>query len=194
MSGFTWVPFYMEFAGKLLTYQSNRPAMVQKIIKAYAQAELKMPRLDSTDIPEDMDPFTVFGLFNKNMKDENRIALCRALGSLFGIGTAVPSDFDGVPVLNPLNVTFYRFVGDPDRGERDVDNLWTCFAAALAYADHPDEDNRQAFVHAYDAVKDLKGNRWKLTMGLFWVRPYAYLNLDSRNRWFLSGRCFILMG
>lgn len=51
MSGFTWVPFYMEFAGKLLTYQFDRPAMVQKVIKAYAQAELKMPRLDSTDIP-----------------------------------------------------------------------------------------------------------------------------------------------
>lgn len=71
MSGFTWVPFYMEFAGKLLTYQFDRPAMVQKVIKAYAQAELKMPRLDSTDIPVDMDPFTVLGLFNKNMKDES---------------------------------------------------------------------------------------------------------------------------
>lgn len=187
MSGFTWVPFYMEFAGKLLTYQFERPAMVQKIIKAYAQAELKMPRLDSTDIPADMDPFTVFGLFNKNMKDENRIALCRALGSLFGVGATVPSDFDGVPLLNPLNATFYRFTGDSDRGDRDVDMLWTCFATALAYADHPDEESRQAFVHAFDTVKDLKGNRWKLTMGLFWVRPYAYLNLDSRNRWFLSG-------
>lgn len=80
-----------------------------------------------------------------------------------------PSDFDGVPLLNPLNATFYRFTGDSDRGERDVDNLWTCFAAALAYADHTDENSRRTFVHAYDAVRDLKGNRWKLTMGLFWA-------------------------
>ena len=31
--------------------------------------------------------------------------------------------FDGIPVLNNLNATFYRFVGDPDRGEHDIDNI-----------------------------------------------------------------------
>lgn len=61
MSGFTWVPFYMEFAGKLLTYQFDRPAMVQKVIKAYAQAELKMPRLDSTDHSRGYGPVHRFG-------------------------------------------------------------------------------------------------------------------------------------
>ena len=187
MSDFTWVPFYTEFADKLLAYRTSRPSMIEKVVKAYEQTGMNLPKLDSIEVPTDMDPFTVFGLFNKSMKDENRIALCKAMKELFSVGAAAPSDFDGIPVLNPLNATFYRFTGDPDRGEHDVENLWVCFAAAMAYADHSDENTRQNFIQAYDAVKDLKGNRWKLTMGLYWIRPHTYLSLDSRNRWFLTG-------
>lgn len=188
MSDFTWVPFYMEFADKLLAYRASRPSMIEKVVRAYEQTGMNLPKLDSTEVPTDMDPFTVFGLFNKSMKGENRIALCKAMKELFSVSAAVPSDFDGIPVLNPLNATFYRFTGDPDRGEHDVENLWACFAAALAYADHPSENTEKVFIQAYDAVKDLKGNRWKLTMGLYWVRPSVYLSLDSRNRWFLTGK------
>lgn len=187
MANMTWVPFFMELADKLLAYQSDRQALVAQILSAYDHSGVSRPRLDSMDVPADMDPFTVFGLFNKNMKAENRISLCAAIRELLSLEAPVPSGFDGVPVLNPLNATFYRFTGDPDRGEHDVENLWACFAAALTYADHPDEHTRQDFIHAYNAVKDLKGNRWKLTMGLYWIRPYSYLSLDSRNRWFLTG-------
>lgn len=187
MSNFTWVPFYMEYADKLLAYRTSRPSMIEKVVRAYEQTGMSLPKLDSTEVPSDMDPFTVFGLFNKSMRDENRIALCKAIKELFSVSADVPSDFDGIPVLNPLNATFYRFIGDLDRGEHDVENLWSCFAAALANADHPNENTNRNFIQAYDAVKDLKGNRWKLTMGLYWIRPYVYLSLDSRNRWFLTG-------
>ena len=27
--------------------------------------------------------------------------------------------------------------------------------------------------------------RWNITMGLYWIRPYEFINLDSRNRWFI---------
>ena len=26
-------------------------------------------------------------------------------------------------------------------------------------------------------------------MGLYWIRPYTYLNLDSRTRWFIQNYC-----
>lgn len=89
-------------------------------------------------------------------------------------------------MLNNLNGTFYRFVGDPDRDERDTDNLWRVFAAAISYADNNSAVNLEVFNTAFDVVKDLKGNRWKLTMGLYWVRPMQYINLDSRNRGLLE--------
>jgi len=40
-------------------------------------------------------------------------------------------------------------------------------------------------VSAYDVVLAQRGVKWNLTMGLFWIRPFVYLNLDSRNRWFI---------
>lgn len=186
MSNYTWVPFYTELANTLLAYRDNRNDMISKVVAAYDQAKIKMPKMDSTDIPVDMDPFTVFGLFSKSMKDANRIALCSALKTLFDIKAAAPSGFDGVPVLNPLNATFYRFTDDPDRGEKDIDNLWDCFTYAIAFADNPCTDTEVDFVVSYNTVKDLKGNRWKLTMALYWIRPYFFLSLDSRNRWFLT--------
>lgn len=186
MSNYTWVPFYTELADAISHYQTDRTTLVNMVQRIYTMANVKMPKLDSTDVPKDMDPFTVFGIFNKTIKASNRIALCKELKELFRLNSSVPSDFDGIPVLNPLNATFYRFTGEPERGEQDVDALWNCFEAALQYADQSDEASREAFIRAYDAAKDLKGNRWKLTMGLYWARPHTYLSLDSRNRWFLT--------
>lgn len=186
MSNYTWIPFHTELADVMLTYRNSRTDMIRKVILTYQKAGIKMPKLDSADVPVDMDPFTVFGIFCKGMKESNRIALCKAIKEVFAVKAAAPSDFNGIPVLNPLNATFYRFADDPDRGANDIDGLWACFAATIDYADHPSKSTKAAFVQAYDRVKDLKGNRWKLTMGLYWVRPYAYLSLDSRNRWFLT--------
>lgn len=58
--------------------------------------------------------------------------------------------------------------------------------AALEYADNEREETERRFIDAYDRVKDFKGNKWKLSMGLFWIRPRFFLNLDSRNRWYLG--------
>ena len=67
--------------------------------------------------------------------------------------------------------------------------LITCgvlFEVALALADNDTEDNRQKFSEAYDKVHDQLCIRWNITMGLYWIRPYTFINLDSRNRWFIA--------
>jgi 5-methylcytosine-specific restriction enzyme B len=181
-----WVAFYTELAKKLQGYISNRITLIEKIQHIYQSLNIKAPRLDSGETVIDIDPFTVFGLFNKGVTDTNRIAFLNGLSDAFSISAAVPEHFDGVPVLNNLNATYYRFSDDPERGKRDIDHLWELFIAALRFADTPSSENRNAFIGAFNEVKDLKGNRWKLTMGLYWVRPYTYINLDSRNRWFLK--------
>ena len=28
--------------------------------------------------------------------------------------------------------------------------------------------------------------KWNITMGLYWVRPYTFINLDSTNRAFIT--------
>lgn len=93
-----------------------------------------------------------------------------------------PGGFEGLPVLNNLNATFYAFSNDKRRGESDVENLWEVFEAALALGDDDTEANRLAFTKTYDSTLGQFGLGWKLTMGLYWVRPYAFISLDSHNR------------
>ena len=184
----SWVEFYSAFATKLLDFAKDRKVLIAKLQSVYKSIGIKFPKVDSSDTVADIDPFTIFGLFNKGITDANRIAILNGVAKEFAIDATVPVTFDGIPVLNNLNATFYRFVGDPYRGEHDIDNLWGVFDAAIAYADSTTTLNQEAFISAYDLVKDLKGNRWKLTMGLYWVRPMRYVNLDSRNRWFIENQ------
>ncbi|MGI6298464.1 MAG: AAA family ATPase [Saccharofermentanales bacterium] len=184
-----WVEFYTKFAIKLLTFKHDRKALIKKLITVFQITGLKLPKLEHDGKVIDIDPFTVFGLFNKGITEGNRIRLIKGMAFEFSIEAKIPVSFTGIPVLNNLNATFYRF-GD-DRGPDDIDNLWNLFETAINYADYNSNKNRQFFIKAFDSVKDLKGNRWKLTMGLFWIRPYNYINLDSRNRWFINNRARI---
>lgn len=183
---YDWCGFYQALANALRPYRDERILLIQKVISVFSAAGIKTPTLDSVDPPVDIDPFTVFGLFNKGITQENRLSIIDGLAREFEVKHPVPTDFSGVPVLNNQNATFYRFSNDPDRGEGDVDGLWDLFGAALDCADNPSPENDEAFTRSFDAVKDLKGNKWKITMGVYWVRPFSYLSLDSRNRWYIK--------
>ena len=183
---FTWIGFYTELADRLLDYRDNRPQLIGRLKKAYDSNNLKFPKLDSTEEPVDIDPYTVFGLFNKGITETNRKKIIAALAEELGIKAACPDDFDGIPVLNNLNATFYAFTGDSRRGNHDIDNLWRVFEAELALAMNDNDSNRTAFAEAFSAAVGQFGLGWKLTMGLYWARPLLFINMDSRNRWYLG--------
>lgn len=181
---YDWIEFYTEFATKLLPFKTDRKALIQKINAVYDAVGFSVPKLESGNEIIDIDPFTIFGTFNKGITYANRIAILNGIASEFGIAAIVPSNFDGIPVLNNLKATFYGFKND--RKANDIDNLWSLFEVALALADNDTEDNRQKFFEAYDKVHDQFCIRWNITMGLYWIRPYTFINLDSRNRWFIA--------
>lgn len=180
MDNFTWIDFYMEFADKLRTYVDDRKSLINKIIYIYDSINVKLPTLEKDGNIIDIDPFTVFGLFNKHITNENRINLLNAFAKEFSVKSIVPNKFDGIPVLNNQRSTYYWFMGE--RGEYDIDNLWKVFLAALDYSDKNSEENKSLFVKYYDAAIMQKGVKWNLTIGLYWIRPFNYLNLDSKNR------------
>lgn len=181
---YDWIDFYTEFATKLLPFKTDRKTLIQKIYAVYNMAEMSVPKLESGDEIIDIDPFTIFGTFNKGITNANRIAILNGIASEFGIVTNVPSNFDGIPVLNNLKATFYGFKDDRKAG--DIDNLWRLFETALVLADNDTADNRRKFSDVYDVVHDQLCIRWNMTMGLYWIRPYSFINLDSRNRWFIA--------
>ena len=181
---FEWIDFYSEFATKLLLFKNDRKALIERINDVYTAINMQVPKLESGGDIIDIDPFTIFGLFNKGITNSNRIAIIRSIANVFGIEAKVPNNFDGIPVLNNLKATFYAF--KEDRKADDIDNIWNVFEAALRLADNDTEQNRKEFSKWYDLVHDQRCIRWNITMGLYWIRPYTYINLDSRNRWYIS--------
>lgn len=182
---FTWISFYKELSDKLLTYRDRRDDLINKLATVYESIGMSLPKLEADEL-QDIDPFTVFGLFNKGITDANRQKIIAGIAEVFDIGADQPTDFEGIPVLNNLNATFYAFSGDDRRGENDIDNLWHVFEAELALAADDNEETRKAFVEAFDTAVIQFTLGWKLTMGLYWARPYNFISLDSRNRWFMA--------
>lgn len=182
---FVWVDFYKKFAGKLLAYKNNREELVKKVKAIYAETGINMPTLEWNNEIKDIDPFTVFGLFNKSsMRKANRIKILTVIKDLFNVSSVVPTSFESIPVLNNLNATFYYF--NDARGENDIDDLWNLFESAMIYSKNPSEDNKDIVCKHFDLVINKKGNaNSKITMGLYWISPNAFLNLDSRNEWYI---------
>ena len=178
MNGFAWTEFYSEFASLVLDFENDREKLIEKIKQIYTNTKIKLPTLEKGNNIVDIDPFTIFGLFNKGISNENRIAILTQIKDLFDVPAEVPSDFDGIPVLNNMSATFYHFIGD--RGTNDIDNLWKLFRCALNYADM--QEAQDDFVNAFNLVVEQKGVSWNITMGLYWIRPFTFINLDARNR------------
>lgn len=179
----TWVAFYSEFAGKLLLYANDRKALIEKVKAAYTANKMPLPTLEKNNDIIDIDPFTVFGLFNKRIKDANRITILHGFAKVFSVNAPVPESFNGVPVLYNQKAAFYSFIGD--RKETDIETLWEVFMSAMEYAETHSENSKTALIKAYDAALLQKGIEWNLTMALYWIRPYEYINLDSNNRSYL---------
>ena len=180
----TWTDFYQEFADVLLTYKNKRTLLINKVKEVFQNIDLPMPTLEKDNNIVDIDPFTIFGTFNKGLKDENRFKIIKSIKSVFNIKADIPKDFNGIPLVNNMGATFYYFVDD--RGKSDIDDLWNLFEVAIEYSnDMPLNEKYSKFNDLYNNVSKKKGIKSKLSMGLFWIRPFSYISLDSRNTQFL---------
>lgn len=180
-----WTDFYMEFADKLLEYKNNRHELINKIQKIFNELDMILPTLERDEYgkdidPFDIDPFTIFALFNKQISAETKINILHQIKKEFSLKNKAPITFHGIAVVNNLKATFYWF--SDKRGENDLDNLWKLYELALNYSD----DNKQKFIEVYDKVLNQQGIKWNISMGLNWIRPFVFINLDQNNRNFLS--------
>lgn len=180
---FSWEPFYRELAHKLLEYKNNRNELVTIVKRSFNDNSISMPKMENGEL-FDIDPFTVLGIFNRQLSPEKRILLATSLANYVGVNETVPTKFDGVPILNNQNATFYYFVGERD--DKDIDDLWNLFEYSIKYSEEQSQYNKEQFIKYFDLCVNKKGNgNGKITMALFWVNPSFYLNLDNRNAWYI---------
>lgn len=171
---FEWTNFYMEFANELLKYKDNRKELIEKMKLILI---ISFPQMDN------IDPFTIFGLINKGYTEQNKIAIIQSIKDKFKIECEIPRGFYGIPASNPTNAYFFNPNGNSI--ENEINSLWELFEVAINYADNNTSENRQKFIEKYDAI-NIKGTKFKLTMGLFWIRPFRYINLDDTNKEFIK--------
>ena len=154
---FSWIPFYKELAEKLLDYKNRRNELVDFIyaedgLKDFSNAlhlENKEQKID------DIDPFSIFGLFNSGKKkEETRIAILEKIKKYFNISAALPSDFDGIPVLNYARSFFY----DWNDLHNSCNELWDCY----------EEFVKNNSPEKYINFRNIKVRPAESTMPLFW--------------------------
>lgn len=178
---FKWTRFYEALADALSRYHSDRRDLTEFVLKLADKHELSY--IKGKEI-EDIDPFTVMGIFNRGMTDENRRKLAAEIAAFLNVEEAAPVSFEAIPILN--NQKSWFFWGKGAREDDDIDNLWSLFDAAKKYADDTEGEETEDFIKAYDQVASQKGIRWNLTMGLYWIRPWFYPTLESQSQDYLS--------
>jgi 5-methylcytosine-specific restriction protein B len=186
---FIWTPFYEELATALLAYKGRR----RELLSALQDLQTRHGTLNYlTDKDEngmsmpldDICPFTVFGTFNRGITNAKRTALAADWAKILDVSTPPPVSFDAIPVLNNQNSWFFAY--KIDRPDGDIDALWDAFEAALSLADSSEDQARIRFAEAYDRARSIHGVGGKLSMGLFWIRPWNFLPLDGQSRSYLK--------
>lgn len=178
---FTWIPLYKELAKALLRYKDNRKPLVDWIYSDLG----KITRSDGKPLVDylhqkdhsriiDIDPFSVFGIFNRSVTWTNRTELLKMFKEHFGLSAEVPTDFDGIPILDARNSFFFSWEDDNDRR---IKGQWALYEKVV---------NGQECEQEFNQVIENGMAKYSLTMTLFWIAPDRFLALDSRNRNYLE--------
>ena len=170
-------PYYKEFAQRLTQFQKDRKRLLNLIYDNRDEllAKYLHDQGGEGDLLEDIDPFTVFGLFNRGIKHENRINSAKLFKNILDIKVDIPKDFEGIPVLNNQKSHFFGFRSH--RGKNDIQNLWNLFIKVV---------NDENFEEEYNTVIKQFIIKVNITMGLFWIRPEKFLAFDRTNRQYLK--------
>jgi len=182
---FTWIDIYQELATALLVCQDKQPeliAFLEDLRKQdYVISSLQDKNRDGERfLLKEIDPFTFIGVFNRGIRDEQRIAILAQVKQHFQLRSPVPMDFSGIPVLNNMKSWFFPY--QSERGGGHIQMLWRIFQLALL--ENPLQD--PLFLKTFDEALSSRGVNINLTMGLFWIRPNTFLSLDSVNRTYLG--------
>lgn len=170
---FSWIPFYQELAEKLLKYKDKREDLVQ-FVYSLGDCSSFIKKDDGSEV-EDIDPFTVFAVFNRQIGDAKRVKIAKSFKDYFSVLAEVPDDFLGIPVMNnQKSAFFYR-----QTSSEQIPLLWDLFEAEL-------NDDKSNLVVAFDSLQKFHGIKWNLTIGMYWIRPYSYMPLDELSRNYLS--------
>lgn len=171
-NSYQWIAFYETLADKLLEYKDKRNELFDLMKKMASQQQLmSYLHFENEDWWEprkhQIDPFSVIGVINRGLTDTNRNLLAEAFAESFDIKVPVPTEFNGIPLLNNLNSFF-----------SSIDEVWDLFIYALKFS--KTKSFTEEFKTAFENAVSKNGLAY-ITMGLYWIRPNVFMPLDTNS-------------
>lgn len=178
---FTWIPLYQELARELVHWQNRQGDLLAFLETLRRDGFVITPLNDKNKAGiryplKEIDPFTFFGVFNRRIQYDQRIHILARVKQFFKLKSDLPEDLNGIPILD--NRKSWFFTTKATRGAEDIAKLWRVFELALKKSPL----KSRVFLKAFDEAMKVKGANVNLTMGLFWINPHTFINLDETNR------------
>lgn len=175
---FTWIPFYKELSQKLLQFRNDRKPLVDFVYSELSTVGSKSLvdyiHMEDGSKVKDIDPFSVFAIFNRSLKIENKIAFLQKFKDKFNLESEIPTDFDGIPTVNSQRAFFFNWA---EKNAESIQNFWDLYEGIVLEKD---------ISHQFDKMVNKWISQYSLTMILYWIAPDKYINLDGKNRLYLS--------
>lgn len=177
-SDYSWVKFYPAAAQKLCGYENKREELLNWLYRTLPSETTYLHNPEGEHLT-DIDPFSVFGIFNRHISQEKKSETAQAFKTLLKLEEAVPSDFRGVSPLSNENSMFFSFKDAEIK--KDIQNLWDLFVGICQKHSNVGVLFDTMTTHQY-------GIKFNLTMAMYWISPTQYFPLDKPSRIYLNAR------
>jgi len=165
MSSFSWVKIYKVIADKIK--EKNTEDLINLLKDCNnCQTNYLKNKKSKNDEWIKLDLFTFFGSFNRAGFESRKKILSHIIGKLKLNEKQIPSDFDGIPVMENRNSFFYWAEDENKSG--DLETLNNLFKNAVGDNNNISEN--------FNKCLEISGiGLSKLTTGLFWINPEKFM-------------------
>ena len=140
--------------------------------------DLLMPSLVDR-LSNDIDPFTLFAMFTREIRPDRKIRIMKEFKSEFKMEADVPFQNPIVPTANNRSVGFFSGY---DGIKGDINILWDVLEFVEGLDPFDESTDQEQLIRLIDASLNIGGVAMsKVTMGLYWTNPYNFLHIKTIN-------------
>jgi len=171
---FSWVAIYKEIVEKI---KDKTTEDLKNLLSSCEDCQTSYLKKDKGNFIN-LDYFTFFGSFNRDVRFENRIKILEHLKKELKLKPALATDFDGIPTMNNINSYFYR--ADNLEKADDLKKLNELFEIAIS-------DDKKNLEDKFNQCLEIDGVAIsKLTTGLFWISPENFMPIAGPVQMYLK--------
>ncbi len=124
---FSWIPIYQELADKLADWHNRQAELIAFLEGLRTEGYVVTPLNDKDNdgarfLLKEIDPFTFFAVFNRGIRQDQRVAILAMMKEFFELTSDLPEDFDGLPILSNFKSWFFPYQNA--RNANDISKLW----------------------------------------------------------------------